>query len=151
MKPRQPHIENPQIDLFRVELSKIIDLKHPLVKLARRANWKRLDKIFGSTYCTDRGRPGVSTRMMVALHYLKYTHKLSDQRVIDGWIENPYWQYLSGMKWFEHGPPINRSSMTRWRKRLREASLEELLKTLIQAGLNLKEVKADNFVKSRST
>ena len=142
MKPKQPHIENPQMDLFRVELSKIIDMNHYLVKLARMARWKRLDKIFGSTYCTDRGRPGVSTRLMVSLHYLKYTHKLSDQRVVDGWIENPYWQYLSGMKWFEHGPPINPSSMTKWRKRLKQAGAEKLLKDLSRADLNPKKVKA---------
>lgn len=136
MKPKKPHIENPQMDLFRVELSKIISHAHPLSKLARKTNWKRLEKIFSSTYSRNRGRPGISTRLMVALHYLKYTHQLSDQRVVDNWVENPYWQYFSGMKWFEHFPPINPSSMTRWRKRLREADIEELLKMLIQADLN---------------
>jgi IS5 family transposase len=32
---------------------------------------------------------------MVSLHYLKYTHNLSDEAVVRGWVENPYWQYLS--------------------------------------------------------
>jgi len=40
--------------------------------------------------------------LIVALHYLKYTYKLSDEDVVATWVENPYWQYFSGMKFFEH-------------------------------------------------
>jgi len=65
----------------------------------------------------------------------------SDDDVVAGWVENPYWQYLSGMQFFEHDPPIDSSSMTRWRKRIGEAGAEELLKETIAAGLKLKAVK----------
>lgn len=123
------------MDLFRVTLSEILDHKHHLIQLAHRTDWSGLEKIFSITYTRDIGRPGISTRLMVALHYLKYTYQLSDQRVVDGWVENPYWQYFSGMKWFEHAPPINPSSMTRWRTRLRKANLESSLKKLINKNL----------------
>ena len=49
----------------------------------------------------------------MSLHYLKYTHDLSEEAVLRGWVENPYWQYLSGMEHFEHEPPIDPSSMSR--------------------------------------
>ena len=65
---------------------------------------------------------------MVGLHYLKYTHDLSDEAVVRGWVENPYWQYLSGMEFFCHEMPIDPSSMSRWRSRIGEAGAEELLK-----------------------
>jgi len=78
---------------------------------------------------------------MVALHYLKYTYNLSDEDVLEGWVENPYWQHLSGMKYFEHAIPIDASSMTRWRKRVGESGAERLLKETIEAGLKLKAVK----------
>lgn len=120
----------------------MIDPGHGLVKLARAVNWDRMDEVFGQTFCPDQGRPGISTRLMVSLHYLKYTHNLSDDDVISAWVENPYWQYLSGMKYFEHDLPIHPSSMTRWRKRMGEAGAEELLKETIEAGLRLKAVKA---------
>ena len=142
MKPKKTPQRNRQRDLFRSALSNIIDPSHGLVKLAKVVEWDRLDELFGSTYCQDNGRPGVSTRLMVALHYLKYTHNLSDEDVVASWIENPYWQYFSGMKWFEHELPINPSSMTRWRKRMGEAGAEELLKETIKAGLKLKAVKS---------
>jgi IS5 family transposase len=141
MKPRQAPVEDRQMDLFRVELVRIVDLNHGMVKLSKAVDWKRMDELFGETYCPDNGRPGVSTRLMVALHYLKYTHNLSDEQVVQAWVENPYWQVLSGMKWFEHKPPIDPSSMTRWRKRIGESGAEELLKETIQAGLKINAVK----------
>ena len=142
MKPKKTPQKDQQRDLFRAALVNIIDPNHGLVKLSKVVEWDRLDELFGSTYCPDNGRPGVSTRLMVALHYLKYTHNLSDEDVVATWVENPYWQYFSGMKWFEHELPINASSMTRWRKRIGEAGAEELLKETIKAGLKLKAVKS---------
>ena len=141
MKPKKSPVHERQGNLFRVELSRIIDRGHGLVKLAEAVDWHRLDEMFGSTYCPDNGRPGVSTRLMVALHYLKYTHNLSDEEVVACWVENPYWQYFSGMKWFEHEVPIDPSSMTRWRKRIGEAGAEGLLRETLEAGLKIKAVK----------
>jgi IS5 family transposase len=45
------------------------------------------------------------------------------------------------MKFFTHTPPIDASSMTRWRHRIGEAGAEELLKETIEAGIKLKAVK----------
>jgi len=141
MKPKKSPHKDRQQDVFRAELVRIIDPSHALVKLAKVVDWDRLDEQFGSTYCPDNGRPGVSTRLMVALHYLKYTYNFSDDDVVEGWVENPYWQYFSGMKYCEHWLPIDPSSMTRWRKRIGHAGAEELLKQTIASGLKLKAVK----------
>lgn len=141
MTPKASPQKNRQQDLFRTDLVNIIDHSHGLAKLSTIVDWDHLCELFGSTFHPDTGRPGVSTRLMVALHYLKYTHNLSDELVVARWVENPYWQYLSGMKYFEHEPPINPSSMTRWRNRIGEAGAEELLKETIAAGLKLKVVK----------
>jgi IS5 family transposase len=141
MKPKKSPHKNRQQDLFRPELVKIVDPSHSLVKLAKVVDWDRFDELFGESFCPDNGRPAISTRLMVSLHYLKYTHNLSDEDVLAGWVENPYWQSLGGMKFFEHELPIHPSSMTRWRKRIGEAGAEELLKETIAAGLKLKAVK----------
>jgi IS5 family transposase len=142
MKPIESALKNVQKELFRIELIQIIDRGHSLAKLSKVVDWDRLEEVFGSTYCPDNGRPAISTRLMVALHYLKYTHNLSDEDVVVGWVENPYWQYFSGMKYFEHKVPIHPSSMCRWRKRIGEAGAEKLLQETIEAGLKLKAVKA---------
>jgi transposase, IS5 family len=94
MKPKKFPIKEQQMDLFRVELLKIIDPGHAMVKIANSVDWDRMDELFGETYCPDNGRPGVSTRLMVSLHYLKYTFNLSDDDTVAGWVENPYWQHI---------------------------------------------------------
>ncbi|MGB3222951.1 MAG: IS5 family transposase [Desulforhopalus sp.] len=142
MKPKISPQQNRQANLFRPELVSMINPSHSLVRLSKVVDWEKLDETFGGTFCPEKGRPAISTRLMVALHYFKYTFDLSDEDVLVGWVENPYWQYFSGMKHFEHKLPIHPSSMTRWRKRIGEAGAEELLKQTIEAGLKLKAVKA---------
>jgi IS5 family transposase len=141
MKPKRSPQQNPQADLFRPELVSMINPTHSLVKLSKVVDWKKLDQTFGETFSPEKGRPAISTRLMIALQYFKFTFDLSDDDVLEGWVENPYWQYFSGMKYFEHRLPIHPSSMTRWRKRIGEAGAEELLKQTIEAGLRLKAIK----------
>jgi IS5 family transposase/transposase len=141
MKPKKSPQKNPQADLFRAELRNMINPSHSLVKLSEVVDWEELDQTFGKTFNPGKGRPAISTRLMIALHYLKYTFDLSDDDVLQGWIENPYWQFFSGMKYFEHQFPIHSSSMTRWRNRIGDNGAEELLKQTIEAGLKLKAIK----------
>ena len=123
-----------QGDLFKVELKRIVDLSHELIKLGAKMDWESFDKKFEKYYCEE-GRPGIETRLMVSLHYLKYLADLSDEETVQRWIENPYWQYFSGRQYFEHMIPIDSSSMTRWRRRIGEDGAEELLKQTIRTGL----------------
>ena len=125
----------------KTPLANLINPNHPLVRLAQSIDWANFDEQFGVSYSPETGRPGISTRLMVALHYLKYTHDLSDEAVVRQWVENPYWRYLSGMMFFEYEMPINPSTMSRWRRRISEAGAEELLKETIQAGLRLQVIK----------
>lgn len=145
MKPTKSQQNEPQDELFKNKLWQMIDHKHPLVQMAEVVSWARMEETFGTTYSEENGRPAISTRLMVALHYLKYTFDLSDDDVVMGWVENPYWQYFSGMKYFEHEIPIDPSSMTRWRKRVGEAGAEELLRETIESGLKMKAVKPFQF------
>jgi IS5 family transposase len=134
MKP-QEFRRDPQIDLFKIELNRIVNVQHPLVKLAQQMDWKAFDQKFEAHF-SDEGRPAIATRLMVALHYLKYTHDLSDEETVVVWVENPYWQYFSGRQHFEHKFPIDPSSMTRWRKRIGVDGAETLLSQTITTALD---------------
>ncbi len=133
MKPKKI-FHTTQMDWVRVELTNLIDSRHPLVSVSLTINWSTFEKEFGASF-TDEGRPAVDTRLMVSLHYLKYTYDLSDEEIVLRWSENPYWQYFSGMQYFEHGLPIDPSSMTRWRKRIGVDGAESLFKETIQSAL----------------
>ncbi len=140
MRPkREP--EQPQRELFQVDLEQLIDINHPLVRLGLCIDWSSLEQTLGSTYHPSQGAPGISTRLMVALHYLKYQHDLSDEDVVAGWVENPYWQHFSGMSHFQHRMPIDPSSMTRWRQRLGEAGAEQMLRATIKAGMRMRVIR----------
>jgi len=139
MKPKE-QVRQAQRELFRVELEQLVDASHPLVKLGQQINWEVFTERLGQTYAASKGAPGVNTRLLVALHYLKYQHDLSDEAVVEQWVENPYWQHFSGEQFFRHDRPINPSSMTRWRQRLGEAGAEAMLKETIQTGLRMKVI-----------
>jgi IS5 family transposase len=156
MKPKKTQYD-PQGDLFKPELCRIVDVKHPLVKLGRQIDWKTFDEYFDQYYAEE-GRPAIETRLMVALHYLKYTYDLSDEDVVAHWKENPYWQYFSGRQFYEYADPIDPTSMTRWRKRIGEAGAQKLLKETVLTGIRnghirkseCKKVNVDTTVQTKA-
>jgi len=126
MRPRERRDSGEQ-DLFRARLDQIIDMNHPLAKLARTIDWRFLEDKFGAVYTDEPGRPPLPTRLMAGLAILKHTFNLSDEIVCDRWIENPYYQYFCGEIFFQHTLPLERSSITRWRNRMGEERLNALL------------------------
>lgn len=120
-------------DLFRARLETLIDGKHELVKLAGAIDWARFDEAFGGLY-RDGGRPALPTRLMAGLAILKFMAGLSDEQLTAQWVENPYYQFFTGEVFFQHKARFDRSSMTRWRQRLGDQKLEELLKESLSAA-----------------
>lgn len=141
MKPRAVEFQREQ-ELFRAELINLVDQRHALVKLAFTIDWDAAAERFGALYSEGKGRPGVAIRLMVGLHYLKHAFNLSDEAVVLGWVENPYWQLFCGEQYFQHTPPIDPSQMTRFRSRIGEAGGEFMLGLTIKAGITTKTVAA---------
>src|SRR5205807_6292502 len=116
-----------QDDLFRPSLNEIINLRHPLVRLAGEIEWDFLAGRFSSVCGVGPGQPPLPTRLVAGLFILKQTHNLSDEALCDRWVENPYFQYFCGEVVFRHELPFDRSSLTRWRQRLGEEQIAALL------------------------
>ncbi len=122
-KPR----DDRQKDLLRPALEDIIDLGHPLARLARVIDWGFLDSRFASVCAPGAGQPGLPTRLVAGLLILKHMHDLSDEALCARWLENPYYQFFCGELSFCHQLPFDRSSLTHWRRRLGEEQLVALL------------------------
>jgi IS5 family transposase len=122
-----------QKDLLRPALDQIIDMGHPLVRLAEKIDWSFLDGRFSSVCQPGPGQPGLPTRLVAGLFILKHMHNLSDEVLCARWVENPYYQYFCGELSFCHKLPFDRSSLTRWRQRLGE----EQLAALVQESLSV--------------
>jgi transposase, IS5 family len=119
--------ETGQTDLFRARLDQIVDLQHPLAKLARTIDWGFLEERFGEVYSDGPGQPPLATRLMAGLCVLKHLHDLSDEVLCERWLENPYYQLVCGEEFFQHRLAFERSSLTRWRQRMGEERLIALL------------------------
>jgi transposase, IS5 family len=129
-RPRPPE----QDDLLRPRLVDMIDPRHELVKLAGLIDWEVFEREWAEFFPSGKGRPATELRLVAGLLYLQHAYRLSDEAVVARWVENPYYQHLTGETFFQHQPPIDPSSLTRWRGRIGEEGAEWLLTQTIQAG-----------------
>ena len=143
MKPKARHPSTR--DLYQQPLEEQINLKHPLVRLGNLINWSLFEEKCSEFFPSHTGRPATSPRLIAGLLYLQHTFECSDEEVVWMWVENPYWQYFCGEEYFQHEPPIDPSSMTRWRKRIGEEGVECLLTETIEAAKRQRVVKKQSF------
>jgi IS5 family transposase len=134
MQPKNNKKKGNQIHLFKSRLEQILNKDHPLYLLSGKIDWIVFEKQFGVLYAEGVGRPGKPIRLLVGLHYLKYTYNESDETVIERFLENPYWQYFCGCEYFQHELPIDPSLLTKWRKRVGSEGLEKLLQETIETA-----------------
>ena len=123
-----------QDDLLRPRLVDMIDLRHELVKLAALIDWEVFEREWAGFFPSATGRPATPPRLVAGLLYLQHAYRLSDEAVLARWVETPYYQHFTGEVFFQHRPPIDPSSLTRWRGRIGEEGVEWLLTQTIRAG-----------------
>ena len=141
MKPQKsPQSEPTTLQLFQARLDNQINLDHPLCQLAHNIQWQRFEEAYAPLYCEDNGAPGLPTRLMVGLEYLKYTYNLSDEELVMRWLENPYWQYFCGETHFQTDFPLHPTSLIKWRKRIGTEQLKLLLEETIRIATEKKFV-----------
>ncbi len=143
MKPKKK-TAIPQSDMFKPRLEDIINPNHALVRLASVIDWERLDVELGQHFATV-GAAALPTRLMAGLMYLQHLHNLSDEALLDQWLESPYYQYFCGETFFQHQFPCHPTSLVKWRQRLGEEGCEWLLTETINAGLKLKVIKPSSL------
>lgn len=138
MKPPAPPTD--AFHLFQSHFRQVLNLEHPLVRLADRIDWPGFDAAFADSYSEDLGAPAKAIRLMVGLQYLKYTFNESDESVVERWVENPYWQCFCGFTHMQHEAPIDSSSMSRWRKRVGAGRLEQMLQETIDLAVRERQL-----------
>lgn len=138
--------------LFQTRLTELINLEHPLVKLAEELDWSKMEFEFQNLY-SETGRPSIPIRKIAGLLLLKELFKESDESVVDRWIENPYWQYFTGEDFFQNKQPFDPSEFVHFRKRLKEEGLEFLLSQSVAIhpeAKKEKEVQIDTTVQEKN-
>jgi len=142
----------PQLDIFKTPLKQFINHNHELCILSNKIKWEAITEEFQGYY-KDFGRPSVPIRKMAGLVLLKYLYNLSDENVVERWVENPYWQYFTGEVFFQLEKPFDPSDFVHFRKRIGEKGAELLLKLSIDLfgkEAKEKEVLIDTTVQEKN-
>lgn len=123
----KPKTVNPnQQSFLHPNLLEQLNPKHPLLQLARQIDWSHFDTEFASLY-SHRGKPSKPIRLMVGLSMLKHLENLSDEVLIQRWVQNPYYQSFTGEIEFQWQLPCDPSDMTYFRKRIGTEGFEKIL------------------------
>ncbi len=144
MIPPKPKLQH-QSEMFRISLTDACRWDHPLVQLAVKIPWELFEDQFDALYCEDNGRPGLPLRMMAGLLLLKYTRGVSDEEMVEWWLDSPYVQYFCGEKYFQQYALLDASSLCRFRDRIGESGCELILKSTVIAGLAVGALKASDL------
>jgi IS5 family transposase len=111
--------ESRQANFLYPDLLDQLNPAHPLLTLAKRIPWQRFEDEFAGLY-SQAGRPAKPIRLMVGLMMLKQLENLSDERVVEAWVANPYFQAFCGETRFQWKFPCNPSDFVYFRKRIGE-------------------------------
>ena len=131
--------------LFQSRLSQILDPTNELCQLAKDIDWESLEKSFSCYFSHTRGAAAKPVRLVAGILMLQHMSGLSDEEVVIGWVQNPYWQYFCGYDFLEWNFPLNPSSLSRWRRRLGKEGLEKILQATLRLALDLEIVKEESF------
>ena len=129
MKPRRC-LSAKQSNFLYQDLLEQLNPKSPLLQLASKIPWAALEEEFLPLYA-QMGRPAKPVRLMVGLLLLKQLENLSDERVVEAWVQNPYYQAFCGMKHFQWEFPCSPTDLTHFRKRIGEAGAEKIFQASV--------------------
>ena len=136
-----------QSNFLKPWLTVILNTSHELYRLAKKIDWQSLENEFEVFFVEDKGAPAKPVRLVVGLMMLQHMYNFSDEGVVEGWVENPYWQFFCGEQQLQWETPIDPSSLPRWRKRIGEEGMKRILSETIKTALNTGTVSAKSLRK----
>ena len=96
--------------------------------LSKKVDWDSLEEDLSIYYTLDNGRPSIPIRKVVGVLLLRRMFNASDERAVEIWKENPYWQYFCGEVYFQHEYPFDPTELIKFRKRIGSEGAERILK-----------------------
>lgn len=142
MKNRS-HSKIAQGNLLQKTLMEQLNPKHPLMILAKNIPWDSIETQFEKFYSTC-GRPAKPIRLMSGLLLLKHLENLSDERLIEMWVSNPYYQYFCGYHEFQWRFPCDPTDLVYFRRRIGEEGCRELFN--ISVGMHGDKAKESDVI-----
>jgi IS5 family transposase len=123
-KPSTPNTN--QGNFLFADLIDQLNPKHPLLQLSEQIDWSVFDEAFSPLY-SHLGKPSKHIRLMVGLSILKHMENLSDEVLVQRWVQNPYYQAFTGEVEFQWELPCDPTSLTKFRNRIGSSGHEKIL------------------------
>ena len=113
-----------------------------MLKLAKAIPWSYFEEEFAGLY-SHKGRPAKPIRLMVGLCILKHVENVSDEVLVQRWMQNPYYQAFCGADTFQWRLPCDPTDLIYFRKRIGQAGFEKILAVSISIhGEHIEEKEA---------
>ena len=135
-------------DFFQPDLDGLLDQRQGLYKLANTLPWDEVVSAIEPLY-SEVGRPGLPVRLLAGLLLLKHLENLSDERVCEAWVQNPYYQYFCGEDHFQWRLPCDPSELVRFRQRIGVSGVQRLLE--LSLSLHRGQVESENELVADTT
>ena len=148
----QPKKSDRQRSFLCPDLIDQLDPRHHLLGLAKAIPWQVFEDSFRPLYAAS-GRPAKPVRLMVGLLILKQLENLSDERVVEIWVQNPYFQAFCGQQRFTWKLPCDPSELTYFRRRIGEDGVRKIFEvsvTLHGDKAKEEEVVVDSTVQEKN-
>lgn len=128
MKGKSP--DHSQLNLYKQRLADQLNPKHPLYRLAENIPWDDFAKEFEKHY-SHTGRSAHPIRLMVGLLILKQLRNLSDESVVERWVENGYYQFFCGEAFLQWELPCHPTDLVYFRRRIGAKGIEKIFQVSI--------------------
>jgi len=115
-----------QQSFLHTNLLEQLNPKQPLLQLAKAIPWDYFENEFAPLYSST-GRPSKPIRLMVGLCILKHVENLSDETLVERWLQNSYYQAFCGEVDFQWRWPCDPTDLVYFRKRIGRDGFEKIL------------------------
>ena len=141
-----------QANLFGNDLLTQLNPNDPLILLANKIPWKKLENSL-LKYYKHKGRNAKPIRLMAGLLILKSLENLSDERIVLQWSRNPYYQYFCGFTEFQTSMPCHSTDLVYFRDRIGKDGVNKIFAISVELhddNANEKDVIIDSTVQEKN-
>lgn len=132
------------MDEFYIPFGDGLDASNRWVKIARIIPWDFIEEEYAKNFSEESGRPSIPSRIAFGASFIKEQENLTDEGTVAYLCENPYAQYLVGLKAFRKEPLFDASMMVHFRKRFTPELLQRVNELMYERAYPADESKPDD-------
>lgn len=120
------------MDEFYIPFGDCLSTDNRWVKIARLLPWDLIERLYAKSFSEEKGRPSIPSRVAFGAIYIKEQENLTDDGTVAYLCENPYAQYLVGLKAFRQEALFETSMMVHFRKRFTPEMMRQINEALYE-------------------